>query len=59
MTKAKAKLKEAWEENPLLVIGIATAAGTVAVKLMQSYAAVQNSHAWKREVARRERKTRP
>lgn len=53
MDKALNKIKKTWEENPLLVIGIATAAATAASQLMNANAKRINAKAWKKEVNRR------
>lgn len=57
MNKAKDKIKQAWDENPLAVIAVGAMAATAAAKLLNAYTASQNSRAWDREVRRREVKT--
>lgn len=47
------KIENAWNENPLLVIGVATGAMMAASKLITSMSAVNNSRTWKKEVNRR------
>jgi len=53
MNKAWDKIKQTWEENPLLVIVIATAAATAASKLVDANTARHNAKSWEMEVARR------
>lgn len=45
------------EENPLLALGIATAAAAAATKLMQASAEQRNSRSWAKEVDRRRMKS--
>ena len=49
-------LKYQIEENPLAALAIFTAAGTVALKLMQASTEHNNSKTWKQEVERRRMK---
>ena len=58
MQNAKAKIKKAWEENPLMVIAVGAAAATAAAKLVDAVSNANNSRAWKKEVDRRDRKSR-
>ena len=58
MDKAKAKIAQTWEENPLTVIGVGALAATAVAKVINSMAAVHNSHTWAKEVDRRTKKTR-
>lgn len=55
--KTKQKLKEAWEENPMAVIGISAAALTAVAKIAQVAIEANNSRTWKKEVNRRVKKT--
>jgi hypothetical protein len=57
MQKAKAKLAQAWEDNPLAVVAVGAFTATAASKLINSLAAVNNSRAWSKEVNRRSKKT--
>jgi hypothetical protein len=54
----KIKIQLLWDENPLIVIGAATGAVYATAKLLEGFAAVNNSRAWKKEVDRRARKIR-
>ena len=58
MDKAKTKIKQAWEENPLLVIGVGAAAATAAAKVLDSVTSAKNSRSWAKEVDRRDRNSR-
>jgi hypothetical protein len=57
MNKAKAKIQQAWDENPLAVIAIASGAAIAAAKLIDSISAASNSRSWKKEVDRRVKKS--
>jgi hypothetical protein len=60
MTKvqsAKDRIKQAWEENPLAVIGVAAAAITAVAKITEAAVSANNSRTWKKEVNRRVKKT--
>jgi hypothetical protein len=46
----KDKLKKAWDENPLAVIGIAAIAVTAAAKLIDAMSAAQGRRAYARQV---------
>lgn len=52
------KLKDLWNENPLLVIGVAAGATTAVAKLIDAVTKAGNSRVWKREVKRRETLTK-
>ena len=58
MNKALTKIKEAWEDNPIMVIVVASFAATAASKLIDSSVNARNSSAWNKEVDRRDRLTR-
>lgn len=58
VTAAKDKIRQAWDENPLAVIAVASGAVIATAKLIDSTTAARNSRVWKKEVNRRERKTR-
>jgi hypothetical protein len=58
MDKAKAKIRQAWEENPLLVIGVAAGAATAAAKVLDSVTSANNARTWRKEVDRRDRNSR-
>jgi hypothetical protein len=58
LDKAKTRIREAWEENPLLVIGVGAAAVTAAAKALDSMTAAKNSRTWQKEVDRRDRNSR-
>ncbi len=53
MKKAKERLKQAFEENPLAVIAIGALAVTAAAKLLEATTSARNSKAWQTEVNRR------
>jgi hypothetical protein len=60
-TKGKAvkkfmlNLKRQAEENPMVAIGVGTAAVAVATKLVEAAVSTRNSQTWKQEVNRRNR----
>jgi hypothetical protein len=54
----KAKLKQAWDENPLALIAVLAVAVTAASKLIDSVSSANNSRAWQKEVNRRDRNSR-
>lgn len=56
MQNAKDKLKQAWDENPLAVIAVASGAVLATAKLLDSVTASKNARSWKKEVERRSRK---
>jgi hypothetical protein len=56
--KATDKIWEAWNENPLAVIGVAAGVIIATAKLLDSVTAMQNARSWKKEVNRRDRKNR-
>jgi hypothetical protein len=61
MTKvqnAKDKIKQAWDENPMAVIGISAAAITAVAKIAQVAVEANNSRTWKKEVNRRVKNTK-
>lgn len=58
MDKAKMKIKQAWEENPLQVIAVGAFAATAAAKLLDATTNARNSRAWQKEVDRRDRMSR-
>jgi hypothetical protein len=61
MTKvqnAKDKIKQAWDENPMAVIGISAAAITAVAKIAQVAVEANNSRTWKKEVDRRVKNTK-
>lgn len=55
--RAMTNLKHQFEENPLLVIGVATGALLALAKVAETATDARNSKTWKKEVARRERNT--
>jgi hypothetical protein len=55
MKKAADRIKQAWEENPLAVIVVASGAVLATAKLIDSVTAAQNAKSWKKEVNRRDR----
>lgn len=55
MNKAWNKIKQTWEENPLVVIGIGAVAVNAAAKLMDANTRRTNAQAWQIEVDRRNR----
>lgn len=56
LARTKAKIKQAWEENPLAVIAIGSGAVIAVTKIVDSMTASRNSRTWRKEVVRRERK---
>lgn len=46
----KDKLKQAWDDNPLMVIGIGVVAVTAAAKLIDSVSVAQGRRAYARQV---------
>ena len=46
----KDKLKKAWDDNPLMVIGIGVVAVTAAAKLIDSVSVAQGRRAYARQV---------
>lgn len=46
----KDKLKRAWDDNPLMVIGIGVLAITATAKLIDSVSAAQGRHAYAKQV---------
>jgi hypothetical protein len=57
MNKTLEEIKKRWEESPLEVVGVASLAVTAIAKLIDSRTRAKNQRTWKREVARREKKT--
>jgi hypothetical protein len=57
MNKAWLKIKQAWEENPLMVIGIAAVAATAGAKLIDATSNYKGRRTWEREVDRRIRQS--
>lgn len=55
---AKDRIQQAWNENPLAVIAVASGAAFAAAKLIDSLNGTRNSRAWAKEVDRRERNPR-
>ena len=53
MQNAKDKLRKAWDDNPLAVIGVAAIAATALGKLFDGIANINRSRTWRREVDRR------
>jgi hypothetical protein len=58
MNKAKAKIIQAWEENPLTVITVGALAATATAKVINAVTAASNSRTWKKEVNRRDMNSR-
>jgi hypothetical protein len=56
MEKAIAKIKQAWEENPLAVIAVASTAVMAVSKFMDANTARRNQKVWAMEVMRRSMK---
>lgn len=48
------RLKELWNDQPLVVIGVAAGATASLAKLIDAVTKASNSRVWKREVRRRE-----
>jgi hypoxanthine-guanine phosphoribosyltransferase len=57
MKKAAQRLKEQFEENPVLVIGVLSAAALAAAKLIDAGNNTRNAQSWARETKRRDRKS--
>jgi hypothetical protein len=53
MNKAINKIKQAWDENPLAVVAVASTAVFAVAKLMDATTARKNAKAWEIEVNRR------
>lgn len=53
MNDWKTRLKQAWNDNPLAVIFVATLAAGAAAKLMDANTSRQNAKSWEKEVDRR------
>jgi hypothetical protein len=53
--KALNNLKVQFEENPLLVIGVATGVLVTLAKVTETATSARNASTWKKEVKRRER----
>lgn len=53
MQNAKDKLRKAWDDNPLAVIGVAATATIALGKLFDGIANINRSRAWRKEVDRR------
>lgn len=58
MNKAFDKIKQAWEDNPITVIVVASFAVTAVAKLIDASTSARNSNAWKKEVDRRVNQSR-
>lgn len=56
--RAWTKINQAWNENPLAVIAVASVAATAAAKLLDASTNRVNAQAWKKEVNRRDRNSR-
>ena len=52
------RLKDAWNENPLLVIGVATGACMAVAKLIEAVSGVQSKRAFARRATRRRKQER-
>lgn len=52
------RLKEQVEDQPLIAAGIAVGLLTGASKLLNAHTARQNSKTWRREVSRREKRSK-
>lgn len=57
MQKGIDKIKQAWNDNPLGVIIVASFAATAAAKLLDASTTRSRAKAWDVEVARRDRMT--
>jgi hypothetical protein len=56
--KGADKLRQQWEENPLMVIGVAGASAAGISKLLDTLASVQSKRAYARLMKQRERERR-
>jgi hypoxanthine-guanine phosphoribosyltransferase len=52
------RLKNAFNDNPLVVIGVMSGAVAAAAKLIDAVTKASNSRVWKKEVKRREELTK-
>jgi hypothetical protein len=52
--KVKARIKEAFEENPMATVAVGALAVTALAKLLGAYSNLRRDKVWAREVARRE-----
>jgi len=57
MTNAWNKIKAKFEEDPIMVIVVASGAAIAAAKLIDSTSHARSRRTWEREVARRDRMT--
>jgi len=55
MNKAWNKLKEAWEENPVMVLVVGAFTATAAAKVLHEVNAAKANRTWAKEVDRRNR----
>lgn len=58
MNKAWNNFKTQFEENPVAVAVVAASVATVLVKIVEAGVSANNSRTWKKEVNRRNRKTK-
>lgn len=54
----KSKLKQLWDENPVIVVVLAVASANAGSKLMRANTERKNAKTWRREVTRREQNSR-
>jgi hypothetical protein len=54
----KAKLKQEWEERPIIMIMAGTALVNSVIHVVKMTNETRNSHAWSKEVKRRNKMTR-
>ena len=58
MDKIKTKIKQLWEENPVIVIMVGTAVANTAIHATKAMTEARNAKSWAKEVDRRDRMTR-
>jgi len=58
LQKTKDRLNRAFDENPILFIGVSAAALQATAKLLSARTEAENAKVWRREVDRRDRKDR-
>lgn len=57
MNNAWNRIKQAWNDNPLAVIGVGAFAATAAAKILHEVTEARNSKTWQKEVERRRMKS--
>lgn len=52
--KAWAKIKEAWDDNPILVVGVGTAAVGALAKLIEAAGSIQSKRAYAKRMNKKQ-----